>query len=197
MRRDAIGPAVVLAGRGSRRDVRLPPEGRGEQLPSCNGENPRLNPGRIRRGHPGRSFPRNCSRPSSLFTAWTSGPARRRCALEAFGRVKPARSVMPRLRHDDDGLRACRQARIALDTDSDGKCYLLKVDGRPRHNHLSFGLGYHWLLCRQRVYCAARCAVAGTDGEGRLGDGGHLLARFVVRRHGRCDGAALSRAGPG
>ena len=58
-RRPVTGGAV----RGSRRAVGLAAEGRGEKLPPRNGENPRVNPGRLWRS-PWPLIPLDCSRPS-------------------------------------------------------------------------------------------------------------------------------------
>ena len=88
---DRRRPVTEAAVRGSRRAVGLSSEGRGE---SCRPQrrDPRVNPGRLRRvtlaAHSlstARARP-CCSRPGP------SGPARRRCALEAVEKVVTAAS---------------------------------------------------------------------------------------------------------
>ena len=83
-RRPVTGGAV----RGSRRAVGLASEGRGESCRPATAR-PRVNPGRLRRVTLA-AHPPDCSCPSSLFTAGPSGPARRRCALEAVEKVVTA-----------------------------------------------------------------------------------------------------------
>ena len=71
--------ARTAGGRSPGCRARQPPrrrtcaEGRGEKLPPRNGETPG-EPRPPKAGHPGRSFPLDCSRPSSLFTAWAVRP---------------------------------------------------------------------------------------------------------------------------
>jgi hypothetical protein len=79
------GPPCAAA----RRAVGLASEGRGESCRPRDGETSG-EPRPPTAGHPGRSSPLDCSRPSSLFTAWPSGPARRRCALETVEKVVTA-----------------------------------------------------------------------------------------------------------
>jgi hypothetical protein len=96
-RRPVTGGAV----RGSRRAVGLASEGRGEAA-APQRRDPRGEPRPPTAGHPGRSFPSTaparprCSRPGP------SGPARRRCALEAVAKVVTNRPMaLVRIR---DGL---------------------------------------------------------------------------------------------
>ena len=109
-RRDADGLVVVLAGAaaGYGGDRRWPVAGaavRGSsprrrarvrrtrrKLPPRNGE-ARLNPGRLRRVTLAALPFHTASRPSSLLTAGPSGPARRRCALEAVEKVVTTRPM--------------------------------------------------------------------------------------------------------
>ena len=98
----AVGLAVVLAGAaagygGDRRrpvtgecaaaaaSVGLASEGRGDSCRHATAR-PRVNPGPPTAGHPGRSSPRNCSRPSSRSTAGAVRPRRTRGAP-----LKPSR----------------------------------------------------------------------------------------------------------
>ena len=71
-------PAAASAGPTS--------EGRERSGPPRNGESP-VEPQPLTAGHPGRSFRSIARARPSLLTAWPSGVARRRCALEAVGRV--------------------------------------------------------------------------------------------------------------
>jgi hypothetical protein len=104
--------------RGSRRAVGLASEGRGESCRPSNGA-PLGEPRPPTAGHPGRSFPLDCSRPSSPFTAGgPSGPARRRCALEAvekLSQLRRANTVGQPLGHLSGTLGPPSVSRLASD----------------------------------------------------------------------------------
>jgi len=103
--RESDGLVVVLAGaaagirrgpqaaghrgrraRAAAASVGLASEGRGEAARPATARSPG-EPQPPTAGPPWPLFPRNCSRPSLLFTAGPSGLARRRCALEVVQRV--------------------------------------------------------------------------------------------------------------
>jgi hypothetical protein len=65
-------------------------EGRERSGPPRNGESPRLNRSRLRRVTQAAPFPWIARAHPSLLTAWPSGLARRRCALEAVQRIVTA-----------------------------------------------------------------------------------------------------------
>ena len=95
--------------------VGLPPGRARAKLPPRNGASPG-EPQPPTAGHPGRfTLSPGCSRSSSLLTAWPSGPARRRCALETVEKVVTARYRLDTLPDELPDERArSRSARSAM-----------------------------------------------------------------------------------
>ncbi len=82
-------PVTGAAGRGSSARRRASARMARRKLPPANGAAPDLTPAAYG-GSPGRSSPLRLARPLLAFTSRPSGPARRRCALEAVEKLVTA-----------------------------------------------------------------------------------------------------------
>ena len=96
MRRGPRRPVTGVPCAAAAASVGPASEGRGDSCRLATA-GPRGEPRPPTAGHPGRSFPRNCSRPAlACSRSGPSGPARRRCALEAVENVVTSRGPVAR-----------------------------------------------------------------------------------------------------